>query len=108
MGRNPSLRLGAIFLLFATRVKTDFNDTTVSISALDSSAPNYDFDGDAMHLLFIKEMGMVEQLRKLHPFNVLVSSPDTMISSDIQITEQAALAINAWLLDKTQFETTAS
>ena len=40
MGRNPSLRLGAIFLLFATKIKPEYEDTTVGISALISSAPN--------------------------------------------------------------------
>lgn len=40
MGRNPSLRLGAIFLLFATKIKPEFEDATVGISSLVSSAPN--------------------------------------------------------------------
>lgn len=40
MGRNPSLRLGAIFLLFATKIKSEFDDATIGISALISSAPN--------------------------------------------------------------------
>lgn len=40
MGRNPSLRLGAIFLLFATKIKPEYEDTTVGISSLISSAPN--------------------------------------------------------------------
>jgi hypothetical protein len=40
MGRNPSLRLGAIFLLFATKIKSEFEDDTIGISALISSAPN--------------------------------------------------------------------
>ena len=29
----------------------------------------------------------------------MVASSDAMISSDVQITDQAALAINRWLLD---------
>ena len=40
MGRNPSLRLGAIFLLFATKIKPEYEDATVGISSLVSSAPN--------------------------------------------------------------------
>ena len=104
MGRNPSLRLGAIFLLFATKVKTEFEDTTVSISPLISVGPNFDFDGDAMHLLFIKEMDMVPQLMKIHPMSVLLASADALISPDVQITTQAAIAVNSWLTDKTQFD----
>lgn len=102
MGRNPSLRIGAIFLLYATKVKPDYEDATVSITALASAAPNYDFDGDAMHLLFLKEMEEVKNWMHVHPTNVLLAADDVLISSDIQITDQAALALNAWLLDKNQ------
>ena len=102
MGRNPSLRLGAIFLLYATRVKPEYEDATVSISALASAAPNYDFDGDAMHMLFLKEMAEAPKFMGIHPTNVLLASSESLISSDIQITDQASLAMNAWLLDPTQ------
>ena len=54
---------------------------------------------DAMHLLFIKEMGLVPELMKIHPKNVLLASSDSLVSSDVQITTQAALAVNAWLSD---------
>jgi len=64
---------------------------------------NFDFDGDAMHILFIKEMGMVPELMKIHPANVLVASADSLISSDVQITTQAAIALNGWLTDPDQF-----
>ena len=45
VGRNPSLRLGAIFLLFATHIKPEYEDVTLSISPNIASAPNFDFDG---------------------------------------------------------------
>jgi len=56
-----------------------------------------------MHILFIKEMGMVPELMKIHPANVLVASADSLISSDVQITTQAAIALNGWLTDPDQF-----
>ena len=40
IGRNPSLRHGAMFLLYATRIKTEYEDVTLSISPLIASAPN--------------------------------------------------------------------
>jgi len=104
IGRNPSLRIGAIFLLFATKVKPEYEDTTLSISPLISNAPNFDFDGDAMHILCIKEMGIVPELMKIHPANVLVASADSLISADVQITTQAAIALNGWLNDPDQFK----
>ena len=62
---------------------------------------------DAMHLLFIKEMGEVPKYQHIHPSNVMVASSDAMISSDVQITDQASLALNRWLLDEDQFDATA-
>lgn len=46
LGRNPSLRPGALQLFKAT-TKTDITDETASISPLVLTAPNADFDGDA-------------------------------------------------------------
>jgi hypothetical protein len=43
MGRNPSLRHGAIFLLFVKKIKTSFDDNTISISPLLAPAPNFKF-----------------------------------------------------------------
>lgn len=40
MGRNPSLRHGAIFLLFVTKIKTSFDDNATEISPLLAPAPN--------------------------------------------------------------------
>lgn len=51
-----------------------------------------------MHLLFVKEMGEVPKYQHIHPSNTMVASSDAMISPDVQITDQAALAINRWLL----------
>lgn len=41
MGRNPSLRHGAIFLLFITKIKTSFDDNTIEICPLLAPAPNF-------------------------------------------------------------------
>ena len=57
-----------------------------------------------MHVLFIKEMDIVNKLMKIHPKNVLLASADSLISADVQITTQAAIALNGWLTDKTQFD----
>jgi hypothetical protein len=52
-----------------------------------------------MHQLSIKEMDMAYRLRSIHPMNVLLGSADSLISSDVQITTQAAQALNGWLAD---------
>lgn len=103
MGRNPSLRHGAIFLLFVTKVKTSFDDNTIDISPLLAPAPNFDFDGDAMHVHFVKEMGEVPKYMAMHPSTVLLGS-NIGISSDICITNQAVMGLNGWLNSQRQFQ----
>jgi hypothetical protein len=39
-GRNPTLRIGAIMLYFITKIKTDLDDNTISVSSRLASAPN--------------------------------------------------------------------
>ena len=39
-GRNPTIRIGGIMLLFVPKIKSDINDDTISISAKICSAPN--------------------------------------------------------------------
>lgn len=46
-GRNPSLRPGAIYLLYVDEITTDVGNKTIGISSSIASAPNFDFDGDA-------------------------------------------------------------
>lgn len=70
------------------------------MSGLDGGRPEHksDFDGDEMHLLSIKEMGIVPELMKIHPSRVLLGSADSLISADTRITTQAAQALNARLV----------
>ncbi len=41
IGRNPTLRIGAIMLYFCTKIKTDITDSTMSISSRVAAAPNF-------------------------------------------------------------------
>lgn len=108
-GRNPTLRLGAIMLYFITRIKTDLDDDTISVSSRCAKAPNFDFDGDAMHLLVIKEMDMLATLMRMHPSMVILAGPELgwtdtsekkpfiVLTGDIAITKQEAINLTAWL-----------
>lgn len=40
-GRNPSLRLGAIFLLFVTKIKHEYEDNTIGLSDLVTGPPTF-------------------------------------------------------------------
>lgn len=97
VGRNPTLVLGAIQLLYMTKVKTDMADETISISARICKAPNADFDGDEMYILFIKEMGMVPFLQNLHPRMTILSKSDLAVGGLVMPTNQATVHINSFL-----------
>lgn len=99
VGRNPTLRLCSIQLLFATKVKNDFWDDTLGISPLIVTAPNADFDGDAQYLTPIKEMDTVPEFMNIHPSVAALGGNTPGISSDICITKQAAINLNCWLAD---------
>lgn len=42
---GSSVRLGAIFTLFATKFKREYGDVTIGVSPAIASAPNFDYDG---------------------------------------------------------------
>lgn len=44
--RPPSIRDGSVMLKYITHIKTDIEDSTISIGVIDSALPNLDFDGD--------------------------------------------------------------
>ena len=50
-----------------------------------------------MHLLMIKEMGMLPTLMKLQPSLVMVGGTNLGISGDVTITKQEAINLTAWL-----------
>lgn len=63
--RNPTLvRLSAQALLI-TKVKTDVNINTVSMSTLVLKGPNADFDGDALNGMLVLDHVMWERVRRL-------------------------------------------
>ena len=42
------MRLGAIFLLFITKFKREFGDTTASVPPGIATGPNFDYDGKVL------------------------------------------------------------
>jgi hypothetical protein len=88
--------------LFVTGIKSSFGDNTIEISPILAPAPNFDYDGDAMHVHFIKEMGEVPHFYNIHPATVLLGS-NIGISSDVCITSQSVIGLNGWLNSPSQF-----
>lgn len=104
IGRNPSLIKGCIQVTFYIHVSTNLQCKSVGINPLIVSAPNADFDGDAMWLIAIKENGLAKALHAaIHPRETILSETSLGISSYVAPTAQAFLHTNAFLQDKANF-----
>lgn len=99
LDRTPSMIHGAIQLFFATRIKKDVKDHTISVSPLTIFAPNADFDGDAELGTMIKEMQEVEAMMNLHPMTTMLTANTLGIADKVNIGKQAALLANTWLTE---------
>lgn len=65
--RNPSLERASAQALFITKVKTDVDIPTISISILAVKGWNADFDGDQLNGTLAIDIMTAEELRKLAP-----------------------------------------
>lgn len=66
-GRQPTLNLRSIQLLYVTKVKSDPTDNTISLSILAIRSYNADFDGDAMTGMLILSMVDWIKAKKFSP-----------------------------------------
>lgn len=80
--RNPTLGRGSAQRLFITRVKTDPDDLTTSISSKIVRSPNADYDGDEMNGVALTDDRMAEGCEAFAPYkNVMSTSTPRMVSS---------------------------
>ena len=97
LGRNPSLRPGAIQVFFCTHIKINVLDETFSIPPEAISAPNADFDGDCMWLISIKEMDMVKDFINLIPSVTTMGFGLPEVQGTIQLRPEIRLGLHSWL-----------
>lgn len=84
LGRNPSLARGSMYLVRITKVKTDVADPTSSFSILVITAPNADFDGDAMSIVICGDNYTAHALRDLAPYKSALNLEEVRkLSSDL-------------------------
>lgn len=95
--RNPTLRRGAMQLLYITKIKTDVEDETINIGTPILKAPNVDFDGDEMHGILFVETETAKAFEVMHPSQRIVSSNDCSISDDISLPKQSFAVLNHML-----------
>lgn len=98
MGRNPTLRHGAIQLWFSRRHKTDPKDNTVGMSPEALSCPNADFDGDSLYLLSLKELITVVDCMKIHPASTLLGGEGGELFPSVKMPSENAVSANNWLV----------
>ena len=100
MGRNPTLRHGALQLFFMRRYKTDLTDDTIGMSPFSISCPNADFDGDSLYLASIKEAATVVDLMKIHPMATMLGGVGGSLSNTVHMSDEMAIACNQYFTDE--------
>lgn len=103
-GRNPTLQLGAIQLLFATKIKKNYEDQTIGINPTILKACNADFDGDCLYGSWLKEMAEIPKYMVIHPLATMLGGNEPGISGMVKITPQTTIGLNEWLNDPDQFD----
>ena len=96
-GRNPSLKRGAVQLLYVPKIKKDLEDVTVNLSPLIVRGPNADFDGDAMYGILLCEMDTAKAYKVLHPAMRHRSTNTSAISDEITLPKQTLAVLNSFL-----------
>ena len=99
LGRNPSIRPGAI-QFFKAKVKYDIDDETASISPLVLTAPNADFDGDAMYFLSLKLKRDADACMLMHPKYTMLNNDGMKLAECVALPDQHLCILNAWLHDR--------
>ena len=73
LNRNPSLHRGSIQTIRITRVKTDLDDNTFSMSYLIGPSFNADFDGDELNLTLPLTEKVYKNMNNFEPHHNLLS-----------------------------------
>lgn len=98
--RNPTLVRGSAQALRVTRVKTEVEINTISMSVLVLKAPNADFDGDALNGLIILDEVMYQNLQRLAPhLGVLDLQRPRTLSKNIALPAPVLSTISNWMYD---------
>lgn len=98
LNRNPSLHRGSWLSCFISKVKTEPDDNTLSVSYLLSPVLNMDFDGDMLHvtLLFTQESIKQAENFELH-HNVLGLRAPNDFSSAPSLPKSNIGTLSNWL-----------
>lgn len=98
--RNPSLERGSAQALFITKVKTEVEIPTVSMSILIVKGYNADFDGDQLNGTLCIDIAMAHDLRHLAPHKSVfdLNSP-FKVSGNLSMPKPVVATIANWIHD---------
>ena len=100
-GRNPSLTRASAQKMFITKVKTDPNDPTITLSILSVKGFNADFDGDQMNLVLANDNITADALNDLAPHkNSLSLNKLKALTGASSIPKPCASTMANWLYFK--------
>ena len=93
------LNHGSIQLVFTTKFKTNVYDETINVHPLIRKCPNFDYDGDQLFALIIKEVDQVKNLYIVHPRETIFNQNHPSVGDNVSLTSQAITLLNSWLED---------
>lgn len=99
LNRNPSLHRGSIQIVRITKVKTNINDNTFSISYLIAPSFNADFDGDELNLSLILTNKVYKNVENLLPHhNILGLTGPNDFTNNIKYPKTIVSTLSNWFL----------
>lgn len=99
--RNPTLVRASMQRLYITKVKTDVNINSISISVLIIKGPNADFDGDEMNMMLINDKITHERFSRYAPHQSAISiARPYELSGNLAMSSQVVTTIANYLYEK--------
>lgn len=96
--RNPSLERGSAQAMFVTKIKTDVEVPTVSLSILSVTGFNADFDGDQLNGTLSLDLMTAEELKALAPHkSVFDLNNPRAVSRNLSMPKPVVATIANWL-----------
>lgn len=98
--RNPSLERGSAQAMYVTKVKTEVEISTVSLSILSVVGFNADFDGDQLNGTLSLDRRTHDALRKLAPhMSAFDLNEPRMVSKNLSMPKPVVATIANWVHD---------
>lgn len=91
--RNPTINIGSIILVKLDKIKTDYNDLTMSLSNNVLACLGADFDGDVLNLIPIFTTDQKKAFENFKPSKLIISKNDGKFNRDFQFDKDQKLGL---------------